>query len=150
MAQLVRTLIDVPAIIAGLARADCGALVTFLGTTRSSHEGRSVVRLEYQAYESMATQALERLEHEALARFPIAACAIVHRLGVVPVAEASVAVVVAAPHRAAAFDACRWAMDELKRSAPIWKKEFYTEGDAEWVKGTVLVRPSAVDSEPRR
>src|SRR6266404_120133 len=107
--------------LAALSRADCGALVTFLGTTRSSHQGRSVVRLEYQAYESMAARALQRLEGDACARFSVAACAIVHRLGVVPVAEASVAVVVAAPHRAAAFEACRWVMDELKRSAPIWK-----------------------------
>jgi molybdopterin synthase catalytic subunit len=86
----------------------------------------------------MALPALERLEREACARFAIASCRIVHRLGEVPIAEASVAVVVAAAHRQPAFDACQWAMNELKRSVPIWKKEFFAAGGEEWVKGTPL------------
>jgi molybdopterin synthase catalytic subunit len=86
----------------------------------------------------MALEALAAIEHAAPRRFDIATCAIVHRLGEVPIGEASVAVVVVAAHRAAAFDASRWAMDELKRSVPIWKKEFFEGGGEDWVKGTKL------------
>ncbi len=138
MATLVPGAIDVHAMIAAAARADCGALTVFLGTTRDHHDGRRVERLAYEAYAAMAVVALERLELEAARRFDVASCAITHRLGDVPLAEASVVVVVAAAHRGPAFEACRWAMDELKRTVPIWKKEFYAEGGAEWVKGTPL------------
>ena len=119
-------------------RPECGAAVLFLGTTRDYHEGRVVERLSYEAYEPMALAALEEVERQAAARFPIASCAIVHRLGEVPVREPSVAVVVVAPHRAAAFDAARWAMDELKRAVPIWKKEVFVGGGDAWVKGHEL------------
>ena len=139
MAELVRDPIDVPRLVTEAARPDCGAIALFLGTTRDHHQGRRVVRLDYEAYEPMALAALERLEREACSRHGIASCRIVHRLGEVPLAEPSVAVVVAAGPRAPAFDACRGAMDELKRSVPIWKKEFFAEGGAEWVEGTTLV-----------
>ncbi len=138
MAKLVLGPIDTAAMIAAAGRPDCGALAVFLGTTRDHHDGRRVLRLEHEAYAPMATAALERLEREAGARFAIAACAIEHRLGEVPLAEPSVAVVVAAAHRAAAFDACRWVMDELKRTVPIWTKEHFAEGGAAWVAGTPL------------
>jgi molybdopterin synthase catalytic subunit len=138
VAELVHTPIDTAALLAAAARPDCGALSLFLGTTRDHHEGKRVTRLAYEAYEPMALAALAALETQATERFAIATCRIVHRLGEVPLAEASVAVVVAAAHRAAAFDACRWAMDELKRSVPIWKKEFYEEGSEGWVEGTKL------------
>lgn len=138
MAALTRERIADAALTAAAARPDLGAIVTFLGTTRDHHEGRRVLRLEYEAYEPMALEALARIEREALARFEVAACTIVHRLGEVPAAEASVAVVVAAAHRGPAFDACRWAMDELKRAVPIWKKEHFEGGGAEWVEGRPL------------
>lgn len=138
MAELIHAAIDVSALLASAARPDCGAITLFLGTTRDHHEGRRVTRLSYEAYAPMAIAALERLEREAPERFAIATCRVTHRLGDVPLAEPSVAVVVAAAHRAPAFDACRWVMDELKRTVPIWKKEFFAEGDAAWVKGTPL------------
>jgi molybdopterin synthase catalytic subunit len=138
VAELVYGPIDVTAILSHAARPDCGAIALFLGTTRDHHAGRHVTRLEYEAYEPMALAALERLEAESARHFSIASCRITHRLGEVPLAEPSVAVVVAAAHRAPAFDACRWAMDELKRTVPIWKKEFFAEGGAEWVEGTRL------------
>ena len=97
-----------------------------------------MLRLAYEAYESMALAALERIEREARARYEVASCRITHRLGDVPLAEASVAVIVVATHRGPGFDACRWAMDELKRTVPIWKKEFFAEGGADWVEGTKL------------
>jgi molybdopterin synthase catalytic subunit len=95
-------------------------------------------RLAYEAYEPMARAALERLEAEAVSRSGAARCRIVHRLGEVPIGEASVAVVVTAAHRAPAFEAGRRAMDELKRTVPIWKREFFAAGGAEWVEGTPL------------
>jgi molybdopterin synthase catalytic subunit len=138
MAELVRSPIDFERMTRAAARPDCGAVVLFLGTSRDHHQGRQVTRLEYQAYETMAIAALGRIEREACVRFQIRSCRITHRLGEVPLAEASVAVAVAAAHRAAAFDASRWAMDELKRTVPIWKKEYFAAGGEEWVEGTTL------------
>jgi molybdopterin synthase catalytic subunit len=138
MAELVRAPIDVARLLAEAARPECGAVALFLGTSRNHHAGREVARLEYEAHEPMACAALEAIERAALDRFAVAWCGIVHRLGAVPLAEASVAVAIAAGHRAPAFDACRWAMDEIKRAAPIWKKEFYVGGGSEWVEGTRL------------
>lgn len=138
MAEIVRGVIDAGALSRAAARPDCGAIAQFQGTTRDHHEGRRVARLEYEAYESMAQAVLDRIEGEAVTRFAAATCGIVVRLGEVPAGEASVVVTVAAGHRGAAFDACRWAIDELKRVAPIWKKEYFEGGGAEWVKGTPL------------
>ena len=138
MAELTHSRIDDAALVAAAARPDCGAIASFLGTTRDHHQGRRVLRLEYEAYEPMALEALARIEREAIEKHGVASCVIVHRLGEVPAAEASVAVVVAAAHRGPAFDACRWAMDELKRSVPIWKKEHFAGGDAAWVEGKTL------------
>jgi len=138
MPALVRHPIDVAGLLARAARHDCGAIALFLGTSRDHHEGRKVIQLAYEAYEPMALAALEALEREVCSRYAVASCQIVHRLGDVPLTEASVAVIVAAPHRGPAFDACRWAMDELKRTVPIWKKEFYGEGGEAWVEGTRL------------
>ena len=138
VAELTNQPIAVDRLLAESARPDCGAIAVFVGTTRDHHEGRRVTRLSYEAYEPMALAALESLERALLARFEVASCRIVHRIGEVPLTEASVAVVVAAGHRGPAFDACRWAMDELKRRVPIWKKEFFAEGGAEWVEGTPL------------
>ena len=138
MAELTRDPIPVDRLLAAAARPDCGAIALFLGATRDHHDGRRVVRLAYEAYESMALAALDSLEREAVGRFEVAVCRIVHRLGEVPLAEASVAVVVSAAHRAPAFEACRWAMDELKRTVPIWKKESYAGGGEDWVEGNRL------------
>jgi len=138
VAELTRAPLDVAALTARAAHPERGAIVTFLGTTRDHHRGRAVVRLEYEAYERMALPALERIERETCTRFAIATCAIVHRLGEVPPREASVVVVISAEHRGPAFDACRWAMDELKRNVPIWKKERFADGGEDWVEGEPL------------
>jgi molybdopterin synthase catalytic subunit len=138
MAELVDRAIDVQALTRAATRPDCGAVTLFLGTTRDHHDGRRVTRLAYEAYAPMALAALAAIENAARERFAIVSCAITHRLGEVPAGEASVAVLVAAEHRGPAFDACRWAMDELKRSVPIWKKEFYDSGDGAWVEGKPL------------
>jgi molybdopterin synthase catalytic subunit len=138
VAELTREPIAVERLLAAAARPDCGAIALFLGTTRDHHRGRPVLRLAYEAYEPMAMDALGGLERQATERFAIAACRIVHRLGEVPLAEPSVAVLVTAEHRGPAFDACRWAMDELKRTVPIWKKEHFAGGDEAWAEGTRL------------
>ena len=138
MAELVHAPIDAGLLARAAARPDCGAIAQFLGTTRDHHAGRRVTSLTYEAYEPMALAALASIEAEAVTRFGVAACGIVHRLGEVPLTETSVAVTVASAHRAAAFDACRWAMDELKRTVPIWKRERFEDGDSEWVEGAPL------------
>lgn len=113
----------------------CGAICCFEGTTREVHEGRAVEKLSYEAYEGMAARELARIAAEARARFPgVVHVCLAHRLGEVPLAEASVVVAVSSPHRAEAFDACRFAMDALKASVPIWKKESYRDGgDPRWI-----------------
>lgn len=107
--------------------------MTFLGVVRpEAHDGRTVRGLWYEAHEAMATAEFEAIGREAARRFDDARVAIVHRIGDVAVGEVSVVVLAAAPHRDAAFAACRYAIDELKRRAPIWKKERYASGGAEW------------------
>jgi molybdopterin synthase catalytic subunit len=146
VADLVHEPIDFGGLVRDAARPDCGAVVLFLGTTRDHHDNKSVVKLAYEAYEPMALAALASIERTAAESH--ASCRIVHRLGEVPLTEASVAVVVAAAHRAEAFAACRWAMDELKRSVPIWKREFFAEGGAAWVQGTALGPDGGTFSAP--
>jgi len=132
MAALVRTPIDLLA-LQGTAPAD-GALCLFVGVVRDHHQGRAVARLEYEAYEEMALPLMEKIAAETQARWAVTDVRIVHRLGRLEIGEASVAVVVTAPHRGAAFEACRHAIDTLKATVPIWKKEFYADG-AVWLEG---------------
>ena len=126
--------IDTPALTRSVQSADDGAVALFLGTVRDHNDGRKVTGLEYSAYEEMALQELERVRDQALERFEIGAAAVVHRLGALEIGAVSVAVAVAAPHRAAAFDACRFMIDTLKRTVPIWKKEAFEDGEV-WSEG---------------
>lgn len=116
----------------------CGATVTFDGYTRRDEGERRTRYLEYEAYESMALKELRRLGKEARTRFEIAHIGIVHRTGRVECGETSVAIVVSAAHRRSAFEACEWAISELKRRVPIWKKEFF-EGGEVWVNAERIV-----------
>jgi molybdopterin synthase catalytic subunit len=110
-----------------------GGVVTFLGVVRKGAEdGRLVSALRYEAYDEMALREFEAIGAEARERFGGVFVAIVHRVGEVPAGEISVAVLAAAAHRAAAFDACRYAIDQLKERAPIWKHELYADGSAAW------------------
>lgn len=129
-----------------VATAADGAVVLFVGRTRETpgtpapgeeeaaarHAGAAVLALEYEAYEDMARAVLERIAAEIEARFGVQRLALVHRTGSVPLGEASVAIAVAAPHREAAFEACRYAIDELKARAPIWKAERFADGSV-WI-----------------
>ena len=105
----------------------------FLGTTRELTAGRQTVALDYEAYREMAEQKLAELEAEARRRWPVIECIMVHRLGRVPPAEASVAIVVSTPHRRDAFAAGEWLIDTLKQDVPIWKREQWSDGTTEWV-----------------
>lgn len=132
MATLTREPIDTAALQA--TSPTDGALCLFVGVVRNHNAGRPVVYLEYEAYEEMALAQMEALEDETRKRWLISGVRIVHRLGRIEIGEASVAVAVASAHRAEAFEACRHAIDTLKRTAPIWKKEFYADG-AVWLEG---------------
>ena len=117
----------------GAPAAADGAACTFVGVVRDHNRGRAVVRLEYEAYEEMALPLMEEIAAEAKRRFRVTAVSIVHRLGRMEIGEPSVAVAAFAPHRADAFAACRYAIDALKATVPIWKKEFYADG-AVWLE----------------
>jgi molybdopterin synthase catalytic subunit len=111
---------------------EAGAVATFIGTTRNHNEGRKVLALDYEAYPEMAEKQLARLGQEASQKWPICRMAIVHRLGPVQITEPSVIIAVSAAHREAAFAACRFAIEEIKKTVPIWKKEVY-EGGEIWI-----------------
>jgi molybdopterin synthase catalytic subunit len=121
-----------------LATPESGGLSLFVGTTRQWTDGeegpKETERLSYEAYEPMALAELDRLAEEAAEQWPVARCCLWHRTGEVPVAEASVLVGVATPHRAEAFAACRWLIDTLKERVPIWKREIFADGTTAWVR----------------
>jgi molybdopterin synthase catalytic subunit len=133
-ASIVRDPIDASRILANIKCGADGAVVIFEGVVRNQTRGRKTLYLDYEAYEEMALQQMERLAEQALKDFQIRDVAIVHRLGRLEIGETSVLIVVASAHRAAAFDACRWLIDTLKRTVPIWKKEYFEDG-AVWADG---------------
>jgi molybdopterin synthase catalytic subunit len=124
--------LSLDAAVAEVASREAGAIATFVGTTRARSRGREVVRLEYEAYEGMAEQTMERIAAELSERYDLLGVSIHHRVGTVAIGEASVVIAVSAAHRADALAACRDAIDELKVSVPLWKKEVY-EGGEEWI-----------------
>lgn len=126
--------LDAEALRALLTDARAGALVLFEGRARDHHEGRSVLKLSYEAYGPMAEKELERLRQAAIVRFDLLDCAIHHRTGEVPLTEAAVIVAASSAHRAEAFQAAAWIMDEIKASVPIWKREQYKDGSEAWVE----------------
>lgn len=126
--------IDVGAVARRVVPPECGATVTLDGYAREWTRGRRTLHLVYEAYAPMAQRELERLGREAHKRFEIAHIGIVHRTGRLEIGETSVVIAVSAPHRRAAFEACEWAIRELKRTVPIWKKEFFEDAEV-WVEG---------------
>ncbi|MFZ0956856.1 MAG: molybdenum cofactor biosynthesis protein MoaE [Candidatus Sulfotelmatobacter sp.] len=133
-AEIIREAIDTQQVLASLKRGDDGAAVVFEGVVRNQTRGRKTLYLNYEAYEEMALRQMEALAEQSLQQFQIRDVAVVHRLGRLEIGETSVLVVVASAHRAAAFDACRWLIDTLKRTVPIWKKEYFEDG-AVWADG---------------
>jgi molybdopterin synthase catalytic subunit len=111
----------------------CGAVVSFLGTVRDVSRGNRIQRLEYEAYPGMAEKKMAEIGESMAVRWPGTRVAIAHRVGTLGLGEVAVAIAVAAPHRAEAFEGCRYAIDRLKRTVPIWKKEFAVDGEY-WVE----------------
>jgi MoaE-MoaD fusion protein len=140
--ELLRAPIDSNAAVAHVRADRVGAMVTFDGVVRNESHGRRTVYLEYEAYESMAVAKMREICAQIHQTYPIHRIAMLHRLGHLEIGETSVFIAVSAPHRAAAFDACRFAIDTLKRTVPIWKKEFFEDG-AVWADGELPAVPPA-------
>jgi len=132
--RIVHARIDAQAVVARLKQPADGGAVIFEGVVRNNSRGRRTLYLDYEAYEAMALKQLESLAVEARTRFEVRGASIVHRLGRLEIGETSVLIVVAAAHRSAAFEACRWIIDTLKKTVPIWKKEYFEDG-AVWADG---------------
>jgi len=141
----VREAIDTARLTAALKKGEDGAVVIFDGIVRNHSRGRRTLHLVYEAYEGMAIEHMRRLAIEARERFGVRDIALVHRLGQLAIGETSVLIAVASAHRAQAFDACRWLIDTLKSTVPIWKKEFFEDG-AIWVDGESF--PESIVAEP--
>ena len=131
--------IDLQELVDWVTDPEAGAITTFIGTTRNNNQGRKVIALDYEAYPEMAEKELARLSDEAKKKWQICRMAIVHRIGPVQITEPSVIIAVSAAHREAAFAACRFAIEEIKKTVPIWKKEVY-EGGEIWI-GTQSGQP---------
>lgn len=134
MVALTREAIDSAALAAGAKRGEDGAVVMFDGIVRNHTRGRRTLHLDYEAYEEMALKQMRTLAEQARAQFGVRQVTLVHRLGRLEIGETSVLIVVASAHRGAAFEACRWIIDTLKKTVPIWKKETFADG-AVWADG---------------
>ena len=134
--ELTDAILEVGEIARKIVLPECGATVTLDGYVRQWTKGRETLFLEYTAYEEMAKSEMAKLCEIALDKFEISAIVLVHRLGKLEIGETSVVISVGAPHRKSAFEACSWAITELKRTVPIWKKEIYANGEA-WVEGEI-------------
>lgn len=140
VAELVDGPLDSDRTVAAVSGPERGAVVVFLGTVRNHHAGRPVAKLTYSAYRPMALEGLRRIVTDLEAAAPGLRAAIVHRLGEVPVGDASVVIAIGSPHRAAAYEASRTALERLKAEIPIWKREHYADGEASWREEELLVR----------
>jgi molybdopterin synthase catalytic subunit len=138
---LVREPIDAPAMVRHVRAAEDGAVVTFDGCVRNHSHGRRTLYLDYEAYESMALAKIHEIGAQIHEKFSVDRVAIAHRLGRMEIGETSVFIAISSPHRPAAFDACRYAIDTLKRTVPIWKKEYFADG-AVWADGELPPAPA--------
>ncbi len=142
---LTHDVIHSDALISAARQAEDGALVIFDGIVRNHSRGRQTLHLDYEAYEEMAARQMDELSREAITRFGVRHVTLVHRLGHLKIGETSVLIVVASAHRAQAFDACRWLIDTLKKTVPIWKKETFVDG-AVWAAGEPFPEGLSVDA----
>ena len=139
MFRVTRKALDLQELVDFVTDPEAGAIATFIGTTRNNNQGRRVIALDYEAYPEMAEKELARLGEEAKKKWNIQRMTIVHRIGPVQITEPSVMIAVSAAHRSDAFEACRFAIEEIKKSVPIWKKEVF-EGGEVWI-GTQSGQP---------
>ena len=140
--------LDPQRLTALVRRDECGAVVLFHGVARNHSEGRRVVALEYDAHVSMAEKKLREVAEEVRRRFPITDIAVHHRTGRLAIGEASLLVAVASPHRREAFAAAEYAVDRIKETVPIWKKEIWEDGDGDWVAGHQVDMPHPAGTRP--
>ena len=148
-AAIVRETIEANRLAQALRQPEDGAACIFEGVVRDHSRGRKTLFLEYEAYEQMALKQMEALVDEARGKFSIRDATIIHRLGRLEIGETSVLIVVASAHRAAAFEACRWLIDSLKKTVPIWKKEHFVDG-AVWADGEPFPPEIAVSATPAK
>ncbi len=132
--EIVRAPIDMAAIAASVRAPEDGAVALFDGVVRNNTRGRKTLYLDYEAYEELALKQMNELSEKALSKFAVRDVRIVHRIGRLEIGDSSVFIAVASAHRAAAFDACRWLIDTLKKTVPIYKKEYFEDG-AVWADG---------------
>jgi molybdopterin synthase catalytic subunit len=146
--EFFRTVLPTADLVESLKAGEDGAVVVFDGIVRNNTRGRKTLYLDYEAYEAMALEQMRSLATEAIARFSVRDIVVVHRLGRLEIGESSVVIAVASAHRGAAFDACRYVIDTLKKTVPIWKKEHFVDG-AVWADGepfpeAIAIAPTAV------
>lgn len=132
MIKITQKSIDIQKVIDTASSLNAGAVNVFIGTVRSNAHGKTVLWLEYEAYESMAVAEIRRIIDEASHRWPLLGWAVCHRIGTLKPGEVSVVIAVSTPHRADSFDACEYIIDAIKQKAPIWKKEVFEDGE-EWI-----------------
>lgn len=130
--KLTEEQLNVPACIDWVMAPDCGGIDVFIGTVRNATKGKKVLRLEFEAYRQMALSEMQKIAGQAKEKWPVQRILLHHRTGALEVGEVPVVIAVAAAHRAAAFDACRYIIDTLKQTVPIWKREVFEDGDV-WV-----------------
>jgi molybdopterin synthase catalytic subunit len=135
MRHLTKRTIDAAKVISGVSHSGAGGVVLFLGTVRDNSEFGKVDLIDYEAYEQMAEKKLQQIEEDARVSWPESRISLVHRTGRLKVGDVSVAVAASAPHRAEAFEACRYAIERIKHDVPIWKKERLADGTSRWVEG---------------
>lgn len=132
MIEITNTTIDTSRIIAAATANQAGAVNVFIGTVRNQTAGKAVVKLEYEAYEPMAISEMQKVVEAAREKWPVTGWAISHRVGTLVPGEVAVVVAISTPHRKDSFEACQFIIDTLKKTVPIWKKEFFQDGD-QWV-----------------
>jgi molybdopterin synthase catalytic subunit len=145
MSRITEQPLDLNILVSETENDQSGAMVAFAGTVRNHHEGKGVAGMTYSAYGPMAEKVLEELEREAVEKFPIQACRVVHRIGELDIGEVSVLVVVRSAHRGDAFDAARYVIDTLKVRLPVWKRDFYTDGSDAYQDGVPLAISELAD-----
>ena len=146
---IVRRAIDVAELLAEVQDTANGATIVFLGQVREVNDGRAVTGIEYSAYGEMAERELAAIASECAASFGITHLVAEHRLGELDLGEASIAIVVAHPHRAEAYDASRFVIEEVKRRLPVWKREGYVDGTSEWVNASGLAQERPVQEQQK-
>lgn len=133
MIEITNQTIDTDKVLRSVQSHQAGASVLFTGSTRQFTRGKETLKLDYECYEEMAIKKMEELRCQALERWNVEACSIVHRVGMVELGEISIAVAVSTAHRVASFEAAQWLVDTLKKEVPIWKREYWADGSEEWV-----------------